>query len=315
MFSLYVDFFVNLLQFRINLNNMRTILYTLLIVLTIQAKAQNGKTYQIYNQQEKKVDFDKMIKELAKYDVVLFGEHHNNAVNHWLQLQTTKELYKIKGNQLILGAEMFERHQQNDLTNYLKGKTTDEEFQKSTKLWNNYKTDYKPLVDFAKEKNLDFVATNVSRKYASYVAKNGLEALDTVPNNEKAFIAKLPITIDYDAPGYPEMIKMMGDHAGVKAKQFVAAQATKDATMAESILNNLKKNNLFIHYNGDYHSKNYGGIYWYLKFFRPELKIAVIEILESEDLNEKISAIKSKNENVTTTEFIIVFPKDSPKTY
>jgi len=40
---------------------MRTILYTLLIVLTIQAKAQNGKTYQIYNQQEKKVDFDKMI--------------------------------------------------------------------------------------------------------------------------------------------------------------------------------------------------------------------------------------------------------------
>ena len=139
--------------------------------------------------------------------------------------------------------------------------------------------------------------------------------MDTVPNNEKVFIAKLPITIDYDAPGYPEMIKMMGDHAGVKAKQFVAAQATKDATMAESILNNLKKNNLFIHYNGDYHSKNYGGIYWYLKYFRPELKIAVIEILESEDLNEKISAIKSKNENVTTTEFIIVFPKDSPKTY
>ena len=294
---------------------MRTILYTLLIVLTIQAKAQNGKIYQIYNQQEKKVDFDKMIKELAKYDVVLFGEHHNNAVNHWLQLQTTKELYKIKGNQLILGAEMFERHQQNDLTNYLKGKTTDEEFQKSTKLWNNYKTDYKPLVDFAKEKNLDFIATNVTRKYASYVAKNGLESLDTISNNEKAYIAKLPITIDYDAPGYPEMIRMTGDHAGVKAKQFVAAQATKDATMSESILNNLKKNNLFIHYNGDYHSKNYGGIYWYLKYFRPELKIAVIEILESEDLNEKLSAIKSKNENVTTTEFIIVIPKDSPKTY
>ena len=225
----------------------------------------------------------------------------------------TKDLAEKK--QLVLGAEMLEADNQKQLDQYLKGEINQKQLDSTARLWSNHKTDYKPLVDFAKEKNLDFVATNVSRKYASYVAKNGLEALDTVPNNEKAYIAKLPITIDYDAPGYPEMIKMMGDHAGVKAKQFVAAQATKDATMAESILNNLKKNNLFIHYNGDYHSKNYGGIYWYLKYFRPELKIAVIEILESEDLNEKLSVIKSKNENVTTTEFIIVFAKDSPKTY
>lgn len=304
-----------MLQFRINLNNMKTILYTLFIIVSIQLNAQDKKVYQIYNKNERKTDFGKMIKELSKYDVVLFGEHHNNAVNHWLQLQTTKALYEVKGNQLILGAEMFERHQQNQLTNYLKGTISDIEFQKNTKLWSNYKTDYKPLVDFAKEKNLDFIATNVTRQYASYVSKNGLESLDTISTNEKLLLARLPITIDYEAPGYPEMIKMMGDHAGIKAKQFVAAQALKDATMAESILNNWNENALFLHYNGDYHSKNYGGIYWYLKFFRPNLKIAVIEILETANLNEKLSVIKSKNENITTTEFIIVFPKDSPKSY
>ncbi|MCA4808203.1 ChaN family lipoprotein [Empedobacter stercoris] len=294
---------------------MKTILYTLFIIVSIQLNAQDKKVYQIYNKNERKTDFGKMIKELSKYDVVLFGEHHNNAVNHWLQLQTTKALYEVKGNQLILGAEMFERHQQNQLTNYLKGTISDIEFQKNTKLWSNYKTDYKPLVDFAKEKNLDFIATNVTRQYASYVSKNGLESLDTISTNEKLLLARLPITIDYEAPGYPEMIKMMGDHAGIKAKQFVAAQALKDATMAETILNNWNENALFLHYNGDYHSKNYGGIYWYLKFFRPNLKIAVIEILETADLNEKLSVIKSKNENITTTEFIIVFPKDSPKSY
>ncbi|HJD87712.1 ChaN family lipoprotein [Empedobacter falsenii] len=294
---------------------MKTILYTLFIIVSIQLNAQDKKVYQIYNKNERKTDFGKMIKELSKYDVVLFGEHHNNAVNHWLQLQTTKALYEVKGNQLILGAEMFERHQQNQLTNYLKGTISDIEFQKNTKLWSNYKTDYKPLVDFAKEKNLDFIATNVTRQYASYVSKNGLESLDTISTNEKLLLARLPITIDYEAPGYPEMIKMMGDHVGIKAKQFVAAQALKDATMAESILNNWNENALFLHYNGDYHSKNYGGIYWYLKFFRPNLKIAVIEILETADLNEKLSVIKSKNENITTTEFIIVFPKDSPKSY
>ncbi|MFV0186977.1 ChaN family lipoprotein [Empedobacter falsenii] len=294
---------------------MKTILYTLFIIVSIQLNAQDKKVYQIYNKNERKTDFGKMIKELSKYDVVLFGEHHNNAVNHWLQLQTTKALYEVKGNQLILGAEMFERHQQNQLTNYLKGTISDIEFQKNTKLWSNYKTDYKPLVDFAKEKNLDFIATNVTRQYASYVSKKGLESLDTISTNEKLLLARLPITIDYEAPGYPEMIKMMGDHVGIKAKQFVAAQALKDATMAESILNNWNENALFLHYNGDYHSKNYGGIYWYLKFFRPNLKIAVIEILETADLNEKLSVIKSKNENITTTEFIIVFPKDSPKSY
>ncbi len=294
---------------------MKTILYTLFIIVSIQLNAQDKKVYQIYNKNERKTDFGKMIKELSKYDVVLFGEHHNNAVNHWLQLQTTKALYEVKGNQLILGAEMFERHQQNQLTNYLKGTISDIEFQKNTKLWSNYKTDYKPLVDFAKEKNLDFIATNVTRQYASYVSKNGLESLDTISTNEKLLLARLPITIDYAAPGYPEMLKMMGDHAGIKAKQFVAAQALKDATMAETILNNWNENALFLHYNGDYHSKNYGGIYWYLKFFRPNLKIAVIEILETADLNEKLSVIKSKNENITTTEFIIVFPKDSPKSY
>ncbi|MCA4775699.1 ChaN family lipoprotein [Empedobacter stercoris] len=294
---------------------MKTILYTLFIIVSIQLNAQDKKVYQIYNKNERKTDFGKMIIELSKYDVVLFGEHHNNAVNHWLQLQTTKALYEVKGNQLILGAEMFERHQQIQLTNYLKGTISDIEFQKNTKLWSNYKTDYKPLVDFAKEKNLDFIATNVTRQYASYVSKNGLESLDTISTNEKLLLARLPITIDYEAPGYPEMIKMMGDHAGIKAKQFVAAQALKDATMAETILNNWNENALFLHYNGDYHSKNYGGIYWYLKFFRPNLKIAVIEILETADLNEKLSVIKSKNENITTTEFIIVFPKDSPKSY
>ena len=247
---------------------MKTILYTLFIIVSIQLNAQDKKVYQIYNKNERKTDFGKMIKELSKYDVVLFGEHHNNAVNHWLQLQTTKALYEVKGNQLILGAEMFERHQQNQLTNYLKGTISDIEFQKNTKLWSNYKTDYKPLVDFAKEKNLDFIATNVTRQYASYVSKNGLESLDTISTNEKLLLARLPITIDYAAPGYPEMLKMMGDHAGIKAKQFVAAQALKDATMAETILNNWNENALFLHYNGDYHSKNYGGIYWYLKFWK-----------------------------------------------
>lgn len=292
---------------------MKKIICAFLFVSSIVANAQELKIYQIYNKKEKKVEFHKMINELSNYDIVLFGEYHNNAVNHWLQLQVTKALYEKKNGNLTLGAEMFERHQQTDLNNYLLGKTTDKEFQAATKLWQNYATDYKSLVDLAKDKKIEFVATNVTRKFASYVAKNGLSSLDTISKEDKKLIAKLPLEIDYDAPGYPEMIKMMGDHAGIKAKQFVAAQALKDATMSETILEYYKPNNLFIHYNGDYHSKNYGGIYWFLKKSNPNLKIAVIEILEG--IDEKLSIEKPKEEKFSTTEFIIVFPKDAPKTF
>lgn len=292
---------------------MRKIAITFLFLLTVLVNAQELKVYQIYNQKEKKVDFGKMISELSKYDVVLFGEHHNSAVNHWLQLETTKALYQKKNGQITLGAEMFERHQQEALTSYVTNKTDDKTFQSSTTLWQNYKTDYKPLVDFAKDKKLQFIATNVTRKFASYVSKNGLASLDTIADTDKKYIAKLPFEIDYDAPGYPEMIKMMGDHAGLRAKQFVAAQALKDVTMAESILLNQKQGNLFIHYNGDYHSKSYGGIYWFLKKANPNLKIAVIEILEAQD--DILSISKSKDESYVPTEFIIVFPATAPKTF
>lgn len=292
---------------------MKKIILAFIFASIATLNAQDLKNYQIYNQKEKKVTFDKMIKELSSYDIVLFGEHHNDAINHWLQLQATKELYKVKDGKVILGAEMFERHQQKDLTDYLQNKIEDKDLQTKTVFWKNYPTDYKPLVDFAKEKKIPFVATNVTRKFASYISKNGLSSLDTISNDDKKNIVKLPFDIDYNAPGYPEMIKMMGEHAGLKAKQFVAAQAVKDATMAESILSSYKVGELFMHFNGDYHSKNYGGIYWYLKHKNSNLRIAVIEILEASD--NKLNVEKPKDENFTATEFIIVLPKDSPKSY
>ncbi|MBW7839221.1 MAG: ChaN family lipoprotein, partial [Chitinophagaceae bacterium] len=75
------------------------------------------------------------------------------------------------------------------------------------------------------------------------------------------------------------------DHSGPRAMNFVAAQAIKDATMAESILENLKRKQLMLHFEGDYHSKEYGGIYWYLKEKKKRLKIAVVSVFESDDLS------------------------------
>ena len=224
----------------------------------------------------------------AAFDRILIKEDNN----YFIMFEQAKLSY-LQGNKKLAISNMEE---------LLKEKLSD-----------SLRKEIEKFIDFAKDKKVEFVATNVTRKFASYVSKNGLSSLDTISTEDKKLIAKLPLEIDYDAPGYPEMIKMMGDHAGIKAKQFVAAQALKDATMSETILQHYKADNLFIHYNGDYHSKNYGGIYWFLKKSNPNLKIAVIEILEGAD--EKLSIVKPKEENFSTTEFIIVFPKDAPKTF
>lgn len=272
--------------------------------------AQEIKPFQFYNQKGKTVKFDKMIKDLANYDVVFIGEHHNNSINHWLQLRITKALFEQKNGQLTLGAEMFERDNQTQLNDYLSGKLNEKILKDSMRLWNNYETDYRPLVDFAKERNLKFIATNIPRRYASIVAKKGLDSLNTVTEKEKVWMMQLPVEVTLDTPGYPEMKEMMGDHAGPTVMNFIAAQAVKDATMAESIFRNLEKGKLFLHYNGDYHSKQYGGTVWYLKKLNPELKIAVISVFESED-----DALPLPTEDFIPTEYNLVIPADMTKTY
>ena len=120
-----------------------------------------------------------MIKDLAKSDMVFFGEYHTNPISHWLQLEMSKSFYEIKGEKLFFGAEMFENGNQLVLDEYLEGLVClrIKCYQKLPKLWGNYQTDYKPLLDFAKEKGLRFIATNIPTRYASMINKKGIEAL------------------------------------------------------------------------------------------------------------------------------------------
>lgn len=273
------------------------------------AKAQDMKSYQIYNREKDSTSFGQMMNHLANYDVVLFGELHNDAMVHWLELKTEKALFDKKEGKLILGAEMFERDNQPQVDSFLSGSLNEKGLDTAARLWPNFHTDYKPLLDFAKEHQLRFVATNIPRRYAALVAKNGLDTLSNLPDNEKAFIAKLPITVDMKTPGYPEMVDLMKDHAGDKVMNFVAAQATKDATMAESILKNLRKKYLFLHFNGNYHSKEYGGIFWYLKKAKKKLKVAVVSVVTSDNAGLKLPA------DFVPTDFNIVIPEDMTKTY
>jgi len=275
-----------------------------LLFSAIVFQAQDKKAYQLFDKKGKKTTYKKLLKEAGLTQVLLFGEYHNNAISHWLELEITKDLAESK--KLVLGAEMLEADNQKQLNQYLKGEIDQKKLDSVARLWKNYPNDYKPLVDFAKEKNFPFVATNIPRRYASMVSKNGFEALEKLTDEEKTWIAPQPIPYDASLPGYVQMMKMMGDHT---SPNMPKAQASKDATMAYFINKNLEENTVFIHYNGTYHSDNFEGISWYLKTYHPEIKIVTISTVEQSDLS------KLEEENYNKADFILVIDEDVTKTY
>lgn len=282
------------------------VIITSIIMLTAFSAEKHKIAYRLFDEKGKIVSYKKMLDKAAKADVILFGEYHNNPINHWLQYELTKDIFNIYNQKIILGAEMFEADNQQVLSDYVSGKIDEKEFKEKCRLWPNYFTDYKPLVEFAKMHKLPFIATNVPRKYANLLYKQGEEALLQISDEEKKWMTPLPFKYDSTLKCYKNMLSMMGDHANPNMPK---AQALKDATMSYFILKNLKPEHIFIHYNGSYHSNNFESIYWYLKQEMPKLKIVTIAAVEQEN------ASKLEKENYNLADFIIVTPFSMTKTH
>ena len=282
------------------------VLLALFFVFT--AFKTNKPVYLLFNEKGKKVKYDKMLDQVKDADIVLFGELHNNAIAHWLQRELTKDLYELKDTNLVLGAEMFESDNQLILDEYFSGLISQTRFEAEVRLWNNYKTDYKPLLEFARENNLRFVATNVPRRYASLVNSKGFDGLEELSDEAKTFLPPLPVLYDPELPAYKNMLNMegMGSHAN---ENFPKAQAIKDATMAHFILENWLPGKLLIHYHGAYHSDNFESIYWYLKQHNPNLNIVTLTTVSQEDISELTE------KNTGKAHFTICVDEDMTTTY
>lgn len=277
----------------------------LLVCVTLISKAQLT-THQIFDSNGTLTSFEDILKKAQKADIILFGELHDNPINHWLQLELTSELYKQKKQDIILGAEMFEADDQIVINEYLSGKISEKTFKEESKLWNNFATDYKPLLDFAKKNKLNFIATNVPRRYANMVYNKGLSILDSLSDESKKWIAPLPFPYDPNEKAYKEIFENAGGHGG---ENLPKSQAIKDATMAHFITTNLSKGKTFIHFNGAYHSNNHSAIEWYLKQYKAGLKIVVISSVEQDNIN------LLEKENINLGDFIICTPINLTKTY
>ena len=271
--------------------------------------AQDKPAYKIYTSKGKEADYGDMVKAASKSDVVFFGELHDNPIAHWLELQLTKSIFAEKGKNLVLAAEMFEADNQTIINEYFAGLIKESSFESEARLWTNYKTDYKPLLDFARQNGLQLVASNIPRHYASMVSTGGFEVLQKVSPDGLKFIAPLPIEYDPELACYKDMLSMSGGPMGHASENLPKAQAIKDATMAWSISKYLKPDNTLIHFNGSYHSDRYMGIIWYLNKYHPGLKITTITAVLQDDID------KLGDDGKGQADFVIVIPNDMTRTY
>ena len=279
-----------------------------LLVISASLTAQKS-AYTLFDENGKEVKYKKMVKASVGADIVLFGEQHNNPISHWLQLELTQQLFEAKGTDLILGAEMFETDNQLILDEYFSGMITKEKFEEEMRLWPNYKTDYKPLLEFAKDSGLKFVATNVPRRYANMTYKLGLDTLNYLTDEAKRYIAPLPLNYDTTLNCYSSLAGGGGPMSGHGSPNMRDAQAIKDATMSHFLLKNFENGSTFIHYNGAYHSDEFESINYFLLKDRSDLKIVTISTVVQEEVS------KLAEENLGLADFIICVPETMTNTY
>jgi uncharacterized iron-regulated protein len=278
----------------------------LLILLTGFIPDKDKPAYLIYNKNGNVVSYQSLTVQSANSDLVFFGELHNNAIAHWLQIELLQDLSSDTSRSTLVGMEMFEADQQLLIDEYFAGLISQSSFENEARLWNNYSTDYKPVLEFAKENDLKLVATNIPRRYASAVYGGGLEVLDELTEEAKQWMMPLPVEVDTDLPGYQNMLEMAQGHGGMN---IVYAQAVKDATMAHFILSNLEENSRILHLNGSYHSNDYEGIVWYVKRDRPELRILTINTIVVDDVKNV------GHEQLQAADLTVAVPSSMTTTY
>ncbi|MDE7378531.1 MAG: ChaN family lipoprotein [Paraprevotella sp.] len=282
----------------------------LLLTGTEHAKAQGPKAYTLFDSKGKEVSYQQMIDQLAGCDVVFFGENHNCPIAHWMELNVARSLYERHGDKLVIGEEMMEADNQLILDEYMNSQISYDRFEAETRLWDNYSTDYYPVVYFAKENNIPLIATNVPRRYANVVKNKGLLYLDSLSEEARRYLPPLPVPFEYDEGKSSEafgLMQLLGGRTKGDTRLIAEAQAIKDATMAWFIARNLKHK--FLHINGRYHSDSRDGIIPYLLKYRPGTTIGIITTIRQESVEQL------DEENLGLADFYICVPEDMVTSY
>jgi uncharacterized iron-regulated protein len=272
-----------------------------LLCLPLLSTAQSYKIYSTARQ--KQVSLDDIVNDMAKADVLFYGEEHNDSVGHTLELalwQLVSERYKDKA---ALSLEMFETDTQPIVNEYLNNLIREKNFVAEARAWPNY-TDYRPLVELAKGKHLPVIAANAPARYTNRVTRLGLNSLQQLDTFGKSWLPPLPVDTASGAY-YQKFIQVMGGHGSMGGMQIYQSQNLWDATMAWSVAKYLQAHpgSKILQINGAFHSEDKLGAAGQLKKYAPAARLLNIATYAVDDFNNiNWSQYSTQNDYIIVTD-------------
>lgn len=290
--------------------------FSLIFMLTFSSFGQaNEANYRIFDAKGNPSSLEKILEATVQSEVVFLGEQHDDATAHALQLQIFKTLVEKYGKQrkVALSLEMFERDVQIVINEYLNNLISENHFLLSSRPWNNYKQDYRPLVEIAKAEKLPVIAANAPRRYINMVSRGGRNSLNALTTDAKKWLAPLPFGQASEA--YSNKFKaLMGGspESSMGLNNILDSQTLWDATMAFSVAEFLKKNKnpLVVHLNGSFHTENRLGTAEHLLKFRSKAKFLVVTMRYEDNFT---NFEKTKHENLG--DFVILTDAKVPRSF
>jgi len=148
-----------------------------------------------------------IVQAMTVVDAVLIGETHTDPVGHWIEGELFREALALAGageetgalRSVALSLEMFERDVQGILDEYLQDLITEDQFKSSSRPWDFYDSDYRPMVEMAKAAGVPVLAANAPRRYVNRVSRLGPVALGDLPPRARSFLPPLPYPAPTDA--------------------------------------------------------------------------------------------------------------------
>ncbi|HEX8707464.1 MAG TPA: ChaN family lipoprotein [Pyrinomonadaceae bacterium] len=255
--------------------------------------------YRIFDSSGRASTLEAILAAMDETEVVFVGETHNDPAAHLLELELLRRARERFGDaavgaarrrSLALSLEMFERDVQLILDEYLGGLISERHFLASSRPWNNYQSDYRPLVELAREQGLAVIAANAPARYVNRVSRLGPATLKDLSTQARTWLPPLPYgaasaayaarfnrlmqapQVDPKAPAAPS------PHG---AAFLLDAQSLRDASMGYFIAEHLRQHprGLVLHVNGTFHSEERRGAPEQLLRYRPQTRLLVVTII------------------------------------
>lgn len=220
-------------------------------------------------------------------DVLFLGEQHDDRTGHALELRILQAV--AARHPVVLALEMFETDVQTVLSEYTFGTIDERSFLADARPWSNYAADYRPLVEFVKDREPFVVASNAPARYVRLVTRDGMDALDRLaPPPGPQFVPRhIDPPSDSLAAQFLRLMGGMGGHGGGPTPEaMLVGQNLRDATMAWSIVTALtaRREAVVVHVNGSFHSAGHLGIPEHLARIMPEARAVVVTMQPSATL-------------------------------